>query len=110
MGWHVDGDEDKDLIRLGKGRPVVSFSLGDSCDFRWKNFNHEEDNVIRLDSGDVLVFGGKSRGILHSVTKIHPNTKPALLRMKRGRLNLTYRHRTRGPAINAPLREEGNIG
>jgi hypothetical protein len=29
---------------------------------------------IRLDSGDVLVFGGKSRTILHAVTKIHPVT------------------------------------
>eukprot|EP01006_Ploeotia_vitrea_P021708 TRINITY_DN54138_c0_g1_i1.p2 TRINITY_DN54138_c0_g1~~TRINITY_DN54138_c0_g1_i1.p2 ORF type:complete len:564 (-),score=70.01 TRINITY_DN54138_c0_g1_i1:2146-3792(-) len=98
--WHIDGDETKERIKAGTGRPVVSFSLGCSCDFRWKNKHRDEDNVIRLNSGDVLVFGGKSRGILHSVTKIHPNTCPPLLRMrKNGRLNLTYRHRTRGPAI-----------
>jgi len=92
IAWHRDGDETEERLRAGTGRPVVSFSLGDSCDFRWKNRTHEDDNVIRLESGDVLLFGGPSRGILHSVTRVHPNTCPRLLRMRAGRLNLTYRH------------------
>ena len=79
---------------------MVSFSLGDTCDFRWKNYTQEDDQILKLESGDVLLFGGPSRAIMHSVTKVYPNTTPKLLRMRAGRLNLTYRH--------ARLEDEGD--
>ncbi len=50
---------------------------------------------MRLESGDLLVFGGPARMIFHSVAKIHPNTAPPeLIRatgLRPGRLNLTFR-------------------
>ncbi|KAJ9460318.1 Ubiquitin-60S ribosomal protein L40 [Diplonema papillatum] len=93
--WHRDGDETMERIRAKRGRPIISFSLGDSCEFRFKNSSTEDDKIVQLDSGDVLIFGGPSRNMLHSVTRLHGGTTPKLLRWPypEGRLNLTYRHR-----------------
>merc|ERR1712039_790114 len=33
LRWHRDIDETGDNLRCGVGRPVVSISLGDDCDF-----------------------------------------------------------------------------
>lgn len=97
--WHQDkdpndGDEDK---------PVVSFTLGDSCDFLVckakpqistahplsdpANLSHR----ILFESGDVLIFGGTSRKIYHSIYKIHSHTAPKFLPLQNGRLNFTFR-------------------
>ncbi|KAL1816939.1 alpha-ketoglutarate-dependent dioxygenase abh1 [Daucus carota subsp. sativus] len=94
LGLHQDRDESKDSLR--KGLPVVSFSVGDSAEFL---YGDERDiskaESILLKSGDVLIFGGKSRHIYHGVTSINPNTAPrALLKetnLRPGRLNLTFR-------------------
>ncbi|GIL84065.1 hypothetical protein Vretimale_11035 [Volvox reticuliferus] len=55
----------------------------------------EEASTVRLESGDLLVFGGPGRMIFHSVSKVHPNTAPPeLVRatgLRPGRLNLTFR-------------------
>lgn len=93
--WHVDIDETRDRRHVGQGRPVVSISLGDDCDFEYRcAHTHDSGAVhsVRLQSGDVLVFGGPSRGIPHAVTRIHPGTRGGGLRMPPGRLNLTCRH------------------
>jgi hypothetical protein len=113
--------------------PVVSISVGDACDFGYCDSRPEEadaalvalgggDKVktLRLDSGDVLVFGGPSRMVYHgcvlrvecvptaarparsragpprirlsrSVTKVYPNRRPKALVLAPGRLNLTFR-------------------
>lgn len=93
LRWHRDIDETVDMLRGGQGRPVVSVSLGDDCDFEYRVADgHGQSQLLRLHSGDVLIFGGPSRGILHAVTKIHPRTRPRSLEMPPGRLNLTYRH------------------
>jgi hypothetical protein len=47
--------------------------------------------VVRLESGDCIIFGGPSRMILHSLLRIYPNTKPRTLKMRMGRLNITFR-------------------
>ena len=47
--------------------------------------------TVRLDSGDVLVFGGPARMLFHGVTKIHSHNRPKGLVMAPGRLNLTFR-------------------
>ncbi|CAE8711561.1 unnamed protein product, partial [Polarella glacialis] len=73
--------------------PVVSVSLGDSCDFAFREEWGSEGKVVRLDSGDVVLFGGPSRLVLHAVTQIHAGTAPPSLAgiLPGGRLNVTYR-------------------
>jgi len=98
LGIHRDKTEDPETIE--KGIPVVSFSIGDTGDFMYRDFE-KKDKVIGLESGDVLIFGGPSRLIAHAVTQIHPRTKPQGLLMGAGggiskgsmdcRLNLTFR-------------------
>ncbi|KAJ9511486.1 hypothetical protein QJQ45_029846, partial [Haematococcus lacustris] len=50
---------------------------------------------VRLESGDVLVFGGPSRMVFHAVPNIYPGTAPPSLvqatGLRPGRLNLTFR-------------------
>jgi alkylated DNA repair dioxygenase AlkB len=49
---------------------------------------------VRLDSGDVFIFGGRSRMIVHSVLRVIPHTMPGYMRkhMREGRLNITFRY------------------
>ncbi|WCJ28351.1 2-oxoglutarate-dependent dioxygenase family protein [Euphorbia peplus] len=94
LGLHQDRDESEES--RAKGLPVVSFSVGDSAEFV---YGDERDvkkakNLV-LESGDVLIFGGKSRHIYHGITSIIPNTTPSFLLqqtgIRPGRLNLTFR-------------------
>lgn len=88
MGLHQDRDE-ADL-----DAPIVSVSLGDSCLFRIGGPSRSNRTVsFRLDSGDVVVFGGPSRLAYHGVDRIYPATS-ALLKAG-GRINLTLRRVTR---------------
>ncbi|XP_031478083.1 uncharacterized protein LOC116249094 isoform X2 [Nymphaea colorata] len=94
LGLHQDKDETDESIR--KGLPVVSFSVGDSATFLFgKDKDVEKAEECRLDSGDVLIFGGKSRLIFHGVPTIFPDTAPEqlieLTKLRPGRLNLTFR-------------------
>eukprot|EP01063_Lacrimia_lanifica_P025197 TRINITY_DN32975_c0_g1_i1.p1 TRINITY_DN32975_c0_g1~~TRINITY_DN32975_c0_g1_i1.p1 ORF type:complete len:251 (+),score=79.12 TRINITY_DN32975_c0_g1_i1:22-753(+) len=96
--WHRDS-EDPALVKAGTGKPIVSVSIGESCDFGIKNdYDGEDHTVVRLDSGDVLLFGGPSRMIVHSVLRIVPNSRPPSLRFpyEAGRLNITLRDVTGG--------------
>jgi alkylated DNA repair dioxygenase AlkB len=76
--------------------PVVSFSLGDTAEFLYGDVR-DEGKVSRVDleSGDVLIFGGKSRLIFHGVSNMKPKTAPKWLmdetNLRPGRLNLTFR-------------------
>ena len=84
MGMH----QDKDEIELNA--PVISISLGDSCLFRIGTTEKQgKTHSIRLNSGDVIMFGGKARLAYHGVDKIYPNTS-TLLKVP-GRVNLTLR-------------------
>lgn len=93
MGLHQDRDE------VG-GAPVVSLSLGDACTFRFGTPAHRGRPYtdVRLESGDLVVFGGPSRLAFHGVPKVFDGTAPAwcadLLGAAPGRVNLTLR-RTR---------------
>jgi alkylated DNA repair dioxygenase AlkB len=78
------------------GLPVVSLSVGDSAEFLYGDQrNVDEAERIVLESGDVLIFGGKSRHIFHGVPSIIRKSAPkALLEesgLCQGRLNLTFR-------------------
>lgn len=89
-------DRDESAESLKKGLPVVSFSIGDSADFQYGDENDvTKADKIKLESGDVLIFGGKSRHVYHGVTAILPKSAPTALleetSLRPGRLNLTFR-------------------
>ncbi|KAJ0979260.1 hypothetical protein J5N97_014734 [Dioscorea zingiberensis] len=94
LGLHQDRDESPES--LAKGLPVVSFSVGNSTEFLY-GLGRDVDKAdkILLESGDVLIFGGKSRMIFHGVSTIQANTAPKRLidetNLRPGRLNLTFR-------------------
>jgi alkylated DNA repair dioxygenase AlkB len=99
LGMHQDRSESAEALR--RGSPVVSLSIGDACDFAYSQTPppREGDEAlglppprsVRLDSGDLLVFGGGSRLVWHGITKIYPRQRPGELRLIPGRLNLTFR-------------------
>lgn len=89
-----DRDESRESLELGL--PVVSFSIGDAGEFLYGDQRDiDEAQKVVLESGDVLIFGGKSRHVFHGVTAIHKNTAPKALleatNLRPGRLNLTFR-------------------
>ncbi|MDF9279587.1 alpha-ketoglutarate-dependent dioxygenase AlkB [Arthrobacter sp. EH-1B-1] len=85
MGMHQDKEE-KSL------NPVVSLSIGDSCVFRFGNTENRNKpwTDVRLESGDLFVFGGESRLAYHGVMKTFPGTADPILGLD-GRLNITLR-------------------
>lgn len=93
MGLHQDRDE-------ASLAPVVSLSLGDACTFRFGTPEHRGRPYadVRLESGDLVVFGGPSRMAFHGVPKVFDGTAPAwcreVLGAAPGRVNITLR-RTR---------------
>ncbi|XXG39926.1 hypothetical protein AAC387_Pa01g0762 [Persea americana] len=94
LGLHQDQDESPESLH--RGLPVVSFSLGDSAEFLYGDVRDaDKANKVTLESGDVLIFGGKSRHIYHGVPSICSKTAPELLvnetNLQPGRLNLTFR-------------------
>ncbi|XP_047071661.1 alpha-ketoglutarate-dependent dioxygenase AlkB-like [Lolium rigidum] len=94
LGLHQDKDETKNS--LVKNLPVVSFSLGDTAEFLYGDARDEaKASKVKLESGDVLIFGGQSRHIFHGVSTITPKTAPTYVteeaNLRPGRLNLTFR-------------------
>lgn len=86
LGLH----QDKDEVALD---PVVSFSVGDACVFRFGNTENRNrphtDLVLR--SGDLFVFGGPARLAYHGVTRIIPGTAPDDCGLAEGRINVALR-------------------
>lgn len=94
LGLHQDKDESDESIK--NGLPVVSFSIGDTAEFLYGDDRDvAKAKKIELKSGDVLIFGGKSRLVFHGVPCIIPKTAPKFLvdevNLRPGRLNLTFR-------------------
>jgi alkylated DNA repair protein (DNA oxidative demethylase) len=89
LGLHQDRDEEDQWA------PIVSLSLGLPAVFLWGG-KRRADQVrrLRLESGDVVVWGGPARFVFHGVSPlkdgIHDLTGPA-------RLNLTFRKVYRTP-------------
>ena len=83
LGLHQDRDEKDDWS------PIVSVSLGLPAVFLWGG-KRRSDPVrrLRLESGDVVVWGGPARFVYHGVAPLkggeHPLTGAA-------RINLTFR-------------------
>lgn len=53
MYWHKDSDPNDG----NNDHPIVSITIGNSCDFGIKLVGQKE-KFIRLDSGDVIIWGG----------------------------------------------------
>lgn len=85
MGMHRDSDERSPA-------PVVSFSLGDSCVFRFGNTagRNRPWRDVELRSGDGFVFGGPARMAYHGVPRTLPGSGPVALGL-RGRVSVTVR-------------------
>jgi len=83
LGLHQDRDEDDDWA------PIVSVSLGVPATFLWGG-KRRADPVrrLRVDNGDVAVWGGPARFVYHGVAPLkggeHPLTGDV-------RINLTFR-------------------
>jgi alkylated DNA repair protein (DNA oxidative demethylase) len=83
LSLHQDRDENDRIA------PIVSVSLGLPAVFLWGGLKRaDRPRRIRLESGDVVVWGGPSRFIYHGVAPLaegeHPLTGPC-------RINLTFR-------------------
>lgn len=95
MGMHRDADEPSEA-------PVVSLSVGDACTFRFGNTETRTRpwTDLRLESGDLVVFGGSARRAYHGVPAIHTGTAPAPVAAAMARVGLTGR-------LNLTLRVSG---
>jgi DNA oxidative demethylase len=82
MGLHRDQDE------AAIDAPVLSVSLGESAYFRFGTANLKgETRRLKLNSGDVLTFGGPARLMYHGIDQVLPGT--STLVPGGGRINLT---------------------
>jgi alkylated DNA repair protein (DNA oxidative demethylase) len=88
MGLHRDQDE------AAIDAPVLSVSLGDSAYFRFGGTRAKgSTRQLKLNSGDVLMFGGPARLRYHGIDRILPGT--STLVPGGGRINLTLRRVSR---------------
>lgn len=84
LGLHRDTDEG-DFTK-----PIVSFSLGDSCEFIMGGTEKTDPQEhVLLQSGDAVLFGGSKRLTWHGVKKVFRDSSTLL--EGGGRLNLTLR-------------------
>jgi alkylated DNA repair protein (DNA oxidative demethylase) len=84
MGLHQDKDE-RDF-----SQPIVTISLGDAADFLIGGAQRSDrPQVLRVESGDVLLMGPPSRMLFHGVRRIHAGTSPVA--GFAGRYSLTFR-------------------
>jgi len=93
IGWHCDRDGLSEEEQKTIKSPIISLSLGSSAVFKYKNKIADADQEVVLESGDVIIFGGPSRMILHSVPKVYgPETIPQFLQVKnfKGRFNIGF--------------------
>jgi len=93
IGWHQDRDGLSVEQQRVERAPIVSLSFGSSGSFYYKNNMDEEFSQIILESGDVVIFGGDSRMVWHSIPKIYPaSTIPRDLDVQgfTGRFNIGF--------------------
>jgi alkylated DNA repair dioxygenase AlkB len=92
MQIHQDRTESKDAIAAGF--PVMGICIGDSCDFPYgieQPTASQKPKTVRLESGDVYLFGGPSRMLWHGVSRVLPRSAPPSLRLLPGRLSVSLR-------------------
>jgi alkylated DNA repair protein (DNA oxidative demethylase) len=87
MGLHQDRNEE------AIDAPVLSVSLGDDAIYRIGGVGpREPTSSVKLNSGDVLVMGGKARFCRHGIDRIHAGSSRIV--PGGGRINLTLRRVT----------------
>ncbi|KAJ0431168.1 putative DNA oxidative demethylase [Helianthus annuus] len=89
IGLHQDRRDESGR----QSSPVVSIFIGEAAEFVYRlcGDNNKLRSVL-MKSGDVLIYGGRSRHIYHGVTQIKQNMPLMLLQetgIKAGCLNLT---------------------
>ena len=83
LSLHQDKDE-RDFTA-----PIVSVSLGLPAVFLWGGLKRSDrPRRIRLESGDVVVWGGPSRLVYHGIAPLADGEHPAT---GHARINLTFR-------------------
>ncbi|HEX3944308.1 MAG TPA: alpha-ketoglutarate-dependent dioxygenase AlkB [Rhizomicrobium sp.] len=88
MGLHQDRDEE------AIDAPVLSVSLGDSAIFRIGGASRRSPaKSLRLESGDVLTFGGPARLAYHGIDRVVAGTSALIPGI--GRISLTLRRVTK---------------
>lgn len=89
LGMHSDNSESGASLQ---GKPIVSFSVGADCIFKFGGPNRNDSYVdVRLSGGDAFVFGGSARKNYHGVSKIFLGASPFNNDLDFGRLNFTLR-------------------
>ena len=84
MGLHQDKDE------ADFSHPIITISLGATADFLIGGEKRSDPpQLIIVESGDIVIMGGKSRMRFHSIRKIYPGSSP--LANLDGRISLTFR-------------------
>eukprot|EP00927_Polykrikos_kofoidii_P064127 TRINITY_DN5917_c0_g1_i1.p1 TRINITY_DN5917_c0_g1~~TRINITY_DN5917_c0_g1_i1.p1 ORF type:complete len:894 (+),score=168.51 TRINITY_DN5917_c0_g1_i1:157-2682(+) len=92
MQEHQDKTESK--ASIDAKLPVMGICIGDACDFAYGTdapTTTRKPKTVRLESGDVYLFGGEARLLWHGVSKIVPRTAPPSLRLLPGRLSITLK-------------------
>lgn len=110
IGWHADDAENDGQ----NDHPIISFCLGNTCSFGYRPIwhNHSTEDIakmtpeeykkhsyatdpefVSLCSGDVILWGGIHRMLVHNVDRVTPNSSPGYLRqlVKNVRYNFTFR-------------------
>lgn len=83
LGLHQDRDEDDPVA------PIVSVSLGLPATFLWGGKRRADPlRRFRLESGDVVVWGGPARFVYHGVAPLKAGEHPLTGAQ---RINLTFR-------------------
>ena len=105
MGWHSDtGKNDGD-----NNHPIVSISLGNSCNFGYRPAVDAERTSLVLESGDVAVWGGPLRMMEHSVKKVIPNTMPEGLKQMLQEANYSKGHAIEQLRFNFTFRDAPSV-
>ncbi len=89
---HRIGCRDSDPNDGDNDHPIVSISLGNTSSFGYKQLLKKESS-INLESGDVLIWGGPERMLMHTVHGVQLGTCPDHLReiIGNARINFTFR-------------------
>lgn len=83
LSLHRDEDERDVTV------PVVSVSLGLPAIFLWGGLSRKDRLLrIRLESGDIVVWGGPARLVYHGIAALAEGDDPLT---SRSRINLTFR-------------------
>jgi len=83
LGLHQDRDEEDPVA------PIVSVSLGLPATFQWGGKRRRDPiRRLRLESGDVAVWGGPARFVYHGVSPLKDGNHPLTGAL---RINLTFR-------------------